>query len=281
MSSELFSRARHAGLIAIATLASLATAQPVAAAPATTAKAATQPKAAAKGKTSAEASKATSKTAAAKGKAKPKATNGKAKSAKAAEPKPLPVPEIPSEAASRVLAWISASSDNGSLPYIVIDKQAAMLLMFKANGEFVGQTPVLIGVGVGDDSSPGVGAKSLAEIGPAERTTPAGRFASKFGKAFGLKTVLWVDYANSVAVHAVITTNKKERRVERLRSPEPDDNRVTFGCINVGTSFYANKVTPLFRKKGGVVYILPDTRPLEDVFPRVRLLPYLTAQAAN
>jgi hypothetical protein len=280
MSSELFSRARRAGLIAIATLASLSLAQPGAAAPAKTA---AQPKAkvpTAAAKTKPKATAAT-KAAAANGKEKPGAKGkAKAKSAKAAEPRPVPVPDIPSEAAGRVLAWIAASRDNASLPYIVIDKQAATLLLFKANGEFVGQTPVLIGVGVGDDSSPGVGAKSLAEIGPAERTTPAGRFASRFGKAFGLKNVLWVDYANSVAVHAVITTNKKERRVERLRSPEPDDNRVTFGCINVGTNFYANKVTPLFRKKGGVVYILPDTRPLEDVFPRVRLLPYLAAEAS-
>lgn len=181
----------------------------------------------------------------------------------------------PSEDAARMLSWIAAAHDNGSLPYIVIDKRNASLLLFRADGTAVGQTPVLIGVGVGDDSSPGIGAKTLAQIGPAERTTPAGRFVAKFGLAVGHTRVLWVDYANSVALHAVITTNKKEHRVARLLSPTPDDNRISFGCINVGTSFYSAKVRPLFQKTGGVVYILPDTKPLDEVFPRVRLLPYL------
>jgi len=176
-----------------------------------------------------------------------------------------------------MMAWIAAAHDNGSLPYVVIDKQAASLFLLNREGKLLGQAPVLIGIGIGDDSSPGVGAKTLNEIGPAERTTPAGRFVAKFGRAFGNTRVLWVDYANSVALHAVITTNKKERRVERLLSPEADDNRVTFGCINVGTSFYTKQVRPLLQRRGGVVYILPDTKALDDVFPRVRLLPYLAA----
>ena len=75
----------------------------------------------------------------------------------------------------------------------------------------------------------------------------------------------------------MITTHKSEHRVERLLSPTPDDNRISFGCINVGTKFYTGKLSPQFQKKGGVVYILPDTKSLDDVFPRVRLLPYVSA----
>jgi len=197
-------------------------------------------------------------------------------------PKPESPPPAPSEAATRLTTWIAAAHDNGKLPYIVIDKQAAELFLFDADGNALGETPVLIGIGVGDDSSPGVGnKKSLAEIGPAERTTPAGRFIAKFGKAFGHERVLWVDYADSVALHAVITTNPKEHRVQRLLTPTPDDNRISFGCINVGTRFYTAQIRPLFQKSGGVVYILPDTKALEDVFPNVRLLPYLQASAAG
>lgn len=192
-------------------------------------------------------------------------------------PPPVP-PMMPrSEAASRMIAWIAAAQDNAGLPYAVVDKQTATLFLFDAAGTLRGEVPILLGVGVGDDSSPGVGAKDLSEIGPAERTTPAGRFVAKFGRAFGRQRVLWVDYANSVALHAVITTHPKERRVARLLSPSPDDNRITFGCINVATRFYTATLSPLFRRKGGIVYVLPDTRPLDDVFPRVRLLPYLTA----
>ena len=192
----------------------------------------------------------------------------------------VPAPVLPrSEAANRVIAWVAAEQDNKGLPYAVIDKPTARLFLFSGKGELVGEAPVLLGIGVGDDSSPGVGAKRLEEIGPAERTTPAGRFVAKFGRAFGNQRVLWVDYANSVALHAVITTHKSEHRVARLLSPSPDDNRISFGCINVGTRFYTKSLRPLFQKKGGIVYILPDTRPVDDVFPRLRLLPYLGATA--
>ena len=207
-----------------------------------------------------------------------------------AKPRPKAVPaedvtEDPepmrSEAASRMIAWVTAAHDNGTLPYVVIDKPTATLFLFNAKGNYQGQAPVLLGVGIGDDSTPGVGAKNLAEIGPAERTTPAGRFVAKFGKALGHQRVLWVDYMNSVALHAVITTHKSEHRVERLLSPTPDGNRISFGCINVGTSFYTKKLRPLLQRKGGVVYILPDTKSLDEVFPRVRLLPYLNSVASE
>ncbi|MEI5687849.1 hypothetical protein [Sphingomonas kyungheensis] len=203
-------------------------------------------------------------------------TKSKAKPQTAATPAFVPVP---SPAAAQVIAWIAAAQDNAGLPYAVIDKQQAALFLFDADGTPRGATPVLLGIGVGDESSPGVGAKRLEEIGPAERTTPAGRFVAKFGRAFGNQRVLWVDYANSVALHAVITTHKSEHRVARLLSPTPDDNRISFGCINVGTSFYTKTLRPRFTGKGGIVYILPDTLPLDTVFPRLRLLPYLGAPA--
>lgn len=229
------------------------------------------------GATGGAAAKAAASTKSRKAKA-PK--RSRTKVAKPVEAAPLLLPPQ-SEPASRMIAWIAAEHDNAGLPYVVIDKQAASLLLFSAKGEFLGQAPVLLGVGVGDDSSPGVGAKDLADIGPAERTTPAGRFVSKFGRAFGHQRVIWVDYANSVAIHAVITTHKSEHRVDRLLSPTPDDNRISFGCINVGTKFYIRTLTPQFQKKGGIVYILPDTKSLDDVFPRVRLLPYVSAAVGS
>ncbi|MDP1028455.1 hypothetical protein Q5H91_14630 [Sphingomonas sp. KR1UV-12] len=213
-------------------------------------------------------------------KAAARPTAARVKPAKPADAPVVPAIE-PSAEASRLIAWVAAARDNGKLPYAVIDKQTASLLLFDADSTLLGTTPVLLGMGVGDDSSPGVGAKKLSDIGPAERTTPAGRFVAKFGRAFGNQRVIWVDYANSVALHAVITTNKSEHRVERLLTPTPDDNRVTFGCINVGTRFYTGTLRPVFQKHGGVVYILPDTRPVDDVFPRLRLLPYLTTASAG
>ena len=192
-----------------------------------------------------------------------------------------PAPEIlPSAAATRVADWIAASSDNHGLPYAVIDKTGAALFLFDAKGKPLGKSPVLIGIAPGDEATPGVGSKNLAEIGPAEKTTPAGRFLAKFGLAAGKERVLWVDYATSVALHPVPPgASKKERRSARLWSPRPDDNRITFGCINVSAAFFGKSVRPLFQKKGGYVYVLPDTKPLEDVFPRLRVQALLDGAA--
>jgi hypothetical protein len=208
---------------------------------------------------------------------------GKAKTKKA-KAKPVaekPVETQPSAAAERVLSWIGKTQDNGDYPYIVIDKTAARLFLFDPEGKRLGEAPVLIGIAKGDDSSPGVGAKALSELGPAEKTTPAGRYLAKFGYAAGGKKVLWIDYADSVALHAVVTGNKKEHRVARLNSPEIDDNRITFGCVNVPTAFYSKTVSPLFKKDGGVVYVLPDTKALEDVFPALHADQYFTARAED
>lgn len=183
------------------------------------------------------------------------------------------------DAVIRVADWIAMSKDNGALPYAIVDKNAASLFLFDARGKPLGRVPVLIGIAVGDEATPGIGAKDLAEIGPAEKTTPAGRFLAKFGLAVGRQKVLWVDYATSVALHPIPPkASKKERRRERMLSPTPDDNRITFGCINVPLAFYKKRVSPLFRKKGGIVYVLPDTKPLEEIFPRLRVQPFLTAR---
>ena len=173
-------------------------------------------------------------------------------------------------AAARVASWVTASSDNRALPYMIIDKPAATAFLFDGTGKPLAQLPVLLGIAIGDHSSPGVGKKKLAEIGPAEKTTPSGRFLAKFGLAVGRQQVLWVDYANSVALHPIPPgANPKERRRQRMLSPTSEDNRITFGCINVPSAFYAKSVKPLFRKKGGYVYVLPDQLPLEQVFPLV------------
>lgn len=187
--------------------------------------------------------------------------------------KPEPAAAVLSDSATRVADWIATSADNDELPYLIIDKQAAALFLFDAKGKSLGEAPILIGVATGDDATPGVGSKKLAEIGPAERTTPAGRFLARFGRAVGKQRVLWIDYHTSVALHPVVTTNKKEKRRERLLSPTAEDNRITFGCINVPATFYSRSIQPLFQKAGGVVYVLPDSKRLEEVFPRLWVQP--------
>lgn len=169
--------------------------------------------------------------------------------------------------ATKVAEWVIASGDNDGLPFAIVDKVQAELIVFEADGRQVGVTPALLGQARGDDSSPGIGERALASIGPEERTTPAGRFHAGYGPATGGKDVLWVDYATAVSLHEVAMGNPKERRLQRLRSPTPEDNRITYGCINVSTVFYEDVVRPLFARSDGVIYVLPENKPLEDVLP--------------
>lgn len=197
----------------------------------------------------------------------------------APQPPAVEAPIAPTPDQQRMAAWIGGSGDNHALPFAVIDKNGASLILYDGHGKAIAQVPVLIGIAPGDTATPGVGSKTLGEIGPAEKTTPAGRYLARFGYAAGRQKVLWVDYTNSVAIHPIpADAAKGEMRRERLLSPEPDDNRITFGCINVPRAFYGAALRPLFQKKGGYVYILPDTRSAEDVFPRLRVHA-LTTQA--
>ncbi|HJQ17937.1 MAG TPA: hypothetical protein VJ859_13175 [Allosphingosinicella sp.] len=190
--------------------------------------------------------------------------------------------EAPSDDVAQLTRWVIASGDNHGQPFIVVDKVAARVFVHDGEGKLVGSTPALLGVTPGDDSVPGVGDRELSEIKPEDRTTPAGRFVAKFGKARYGSKVLWVDYATSISLHPVITTRKKERRLQRLRSATPEDNRITYGCINVPTAFYAKVVRPAFTGTAGIVYILPETRPLKAVFLAFRPMaePSLTAEAS-
>lgn len=175
--------------------------------------------------------------------------------------------ERPSGTAAALARWVVASGDNGGRPFLIVDKLGAEVFVFDAQGALQGSAPVLVGLARGDDSAPGVGDLPLAAIRPDERTTPAGRFEARFGEAHGHHRVLWVDWADEIALHPVITANPKERRLQRLRSPSPEDHRITFGCINVPSAFYRNVVLKAFAGGDGIVYILPDTRPVEEVFP--------------
>ena len=171
--------------------------------------------------------------------------------------------------ARTIANWVAYSGDNRGLPFIIVDKKQAKVLVFDPDGHLLGVTPALLGLARGDDSVPGIGERPMAEIRPEERTTPAGRFAAEMGRNAGGEDILWVDYDNAVSMHRVRATNPAERRLERLASPSAADNRISYGCINLPVAFYDLSVKPTFAAHGGIVYVLPETRPLQATFPGV------------
>lgn len=161
--------------------------------------------------------------------------------------------------------WVAASHDNQSLSFIVIDKVNAVVFAFDAAGGLRGTAPALLGMARGDASVPGIGQRKLATITPAERTTPAGRFKASLGRDFE-QDILWIDYDAALSMHRVIVGRRIDNRAGRLASPTPSDNRISYGCVNVPAKFYDDVVKPLFTGTVGIVYILPETRPLRSVF---------------
>lgn len=172
--------------------------------------------------------------------------------------------------------WIVDSQNNGGLPFAVVDKINAHVFVFFADGRLRGAAPALLGSASGDDSVPGIGDRKLSSIRPDERTTPAGRFVAEMGRNMRGEEILWVDYDAAVSLHRVITSNPKEHREQRLATPTPADNRITYGCINVSEAFYLTVVHPMFFGTRAIVYVLPETRSVQDVFRS-----YLVADQAN
>ena len=177
-----------------------------------------------------------------------------------------PEAEVRSTDAQDILAWVIDSGNNGSLPFIILDKKETRVYVFQADGRLRGAAPALIGSAVGDHSVPGIGERKLSAILPSERTTPAGRFVASLDRNIQNKEILWVDYDSAISLHPVITSNTKERRAQRLSSATPDDNRISYGCINVPAVFFKKIIQPVLAGTNGIVYILPETRPVMSFF---------------
>jgi hypothetical protein len=82
-----------------------------------------------------------------------------------------------------------------------------------------------------------------------------------------------VDYDAAVSMHRVRVTDPRERRLERLATPTPSDNRISYGCINMPPHFFEQVLWPAFKQRGGIVYVLPEHKPLDEVFPALKMTP--------
>ncbi|MHB8912726.1 MAG: L,D-transpeptidase [Lysobacter sp.] len=199
----------------------------------------------------------------------------------AAVPEPAPAPrpavtrtpkkadfqqESASSEVKHVANWAVDSADNRGLPYVIVDKVNAKVFVFDAGGHLQGAEPALLGMVRGDRSAEGIGDQKLSAIRPENRTTPAGRFVASLDRDLQGQSILWIDYASALALHRVIKGKPSERRAERLQSATSQDNRISYGCINVPVKFFENVVSPAFTNTNGVVYILPETGTPREMF---------------
>ena len=175
-----------------------------------------------------------------------------------------------SASAQSAVHWILDTGDHQQLPFAVVDKIHARVFVFHRTGRLLGNAPVLLGQALGDEGLEGVGDRPLSQIPPEARITPEGRFVAQLDRNLAGQSIMWVDYEQAISMHPVRSRNAQERRLERLASPTVQDNRITYGCINVPTLFWRTVIAPAFRGTRGIVYILPDSHPLVSVFAVAR-----------
>lgn len=162
--------------------------------------------------------------------------------------------------------WAMHSRDTRGMPFVIVDKKNVTVHVFSPDGRLRGSTPVLLGSAIGDHSVDGIGEREISGILPHERTTPSGRFVTVPGRNSAGEDIVWVDYDAAVSMHRVRATVAAERRLERLASATADDNRISFGCINVPVRFYDEMIHPMLGSARAVVYVLPETRSVRDEF---------------
>lgn len=173
-----------------------------------------------------------------------------------------------SPAVQRLKSWVLGNRDNQGLPFVLIDKVNAQVFAFDRDGLLLGATPVLLGLARGDVAPPDIGDRPLSAIGPEDRITPSGRYVAATGPNLTGGSVLWIDYDGALSLHPV-RGRPADRRLQRLATPTPEDNRISYGCVNVPVAFYEDVIAPTFRGTVGIVYILPEDRAMAEVFPGV------------
>ena len=202
----------------------------------------------------------------------------------AATPKTPAISSDLTSDASEIATWVRQSADNQGLPFAILDKKQATVYIFAPNGQLRGSSPVLLGLAKGDHSVPGIGERALSQIADDEKTTPAGRFVAETGRNAKGEDIVWVDYDHAVSMHRVRPNIAAERRLERLASSTPADNRISFGCINLPVAFYNTVVVPVMYSSApnspnnakqsvahSVVYVLPETQPISAFLSTLKM----------
>lgn len=174
--------------------------------------------------------------------------------------------EEPSPEALKVANWAVHSRDHAKKAFVVIDKKEARVYVFGPDGKLKESAPALLGAARGDHSVPGIGDKPLSAVLPDEKTTPAGRYVALPGKNTNGEDIIWVDYDAAVSMHRIRPLVASERRLERLATLTVDDNRISFGCVNLPVAFYEEVLSPTVKQYGAIVYVLPEVRTAQQVF---------------
>lgn len=173
----------------------------------------------------------------------------------------------PTTEAARLVDWVLHHRDARGQPFAIVDKRAAKFYVFHADGRLAGHTPALLGSAPGDHTLPGVGQRTQnGTLRPEDRTTPAGRFDAHAGRNASGEQVIWVDEDSAFAIHRLRPGFAYQARASRLASTQAAGKRVSWGCVVVPVPFYTQVVQQVLGQGRSVVYVMPETMPVQQVF---------------
>ena len=153
-----------------------------------------------------------------------------------------------SAAVRHVALWAVDSGDHLGLPFIIIDKAQARLFAFGGDGRLRASAPVLLGAARGD--------------GAGVPDTPAGRFVALAGTGGG---ITWRAGGTQLHLRGLLGNTAPGRGARRLNSPSVDDRRISDGSVHAADAFIRKELAPLMLGHPGIAYVLPETRPVDEV----------------
>ena len=177
--------------------------------------------------------------------------------------------------------WIHEKGDDHGRPFVIVDKKAARIYVFGAGGTLVGMSTTILGQSRGDIPVPGAGQKNPSDLLPQERKTPAGRFESQPGRNLHGEPVVWVDYDTGIAIHRVRPGISRMQRTASLATVDPNNKRLSLGCVVVPEEFFLSVVLPTLGHVHGTVYVLPEDEPVQAMFSEPRGDPVATARRVS
>ena len=157
--------------------------------------------------------------------------------------------------------------------FFIADKPNGKIHLFDTDGKFLKSSDALYGKQAGDVLTAEAREMKIQDMKDIDKITPAGVFNLSVNANpdyTGGYTLLFTDDkgdVGGVAIHAVYTGDVKENREAKLASKDPKDKKISFGCINVDTSFFTGNIIPRIDKmeNAGVV-VIPDAQEQLDLF---------------
>lgn len=154
-----------------------------------------------------------------------------------------------------LLFSIVNTSYASDVPTITVDKNAGTMSVYFPDTNLTITKPVLLG----KVKSNTLNMYSYDHPSKSDNITPAGTFKviKMFSWRLNEPMMTFIRGKSAVsAIHPLWMGNPDQKRVERLKSLTPDDNKITGGCINVDSKFYYDVLDKL--PDGVILTILPE-----------------------